>query len=138
MAKIVKQLRRGGEINMYNPYIAGMPTYVPALAIEIMRIVQAEYRGLAHIAGNHCMSRIAFARRIAEAFGYDPAVIVPNYDSIDDTPRPILAGLVSDHDGYQPINSHDYHDGLLELSKQKGIYHERPMERVEAGRPGSD
>lgn len=138
VAKIVQQLRRGGKINMYNPGIAGSPTYVPALAAEILRIVQSEYTGVAHIAGSPCISRLEFARQIARAFDYDPAVIVPNHSSIDGAPRPQRAGLICDHDGYRTIDGHKFSDGLLELSKKEGIYHERPMARMGAGRPGSD
>jgi dTDP-4-dehydrorhamnose reductase len=144
VAKIAKQLNglcniyRGAKISLYNPDITGTPTYVPALAKEILRIVQAEYEGMAHIVGTPCISRLGFARQIADTFGYDPAVIVPNYDHTDGAERPRKAGLICDHDGYRPIIIHDYNDGLLELSKQKGIYDERPMERMETGRPGSD
>lgn len=145
VAKIVKQLRRAREndpinpeIALYNPEITGTPTYVPALATEILRIVRAEYEGVAHIAGSPSVRRLEFAQEIANTFGYDPAVIVPNYESIDGAPRPQQAGLVCDHDGYRHIDNHHYQCGLLELSKQKGIYHERSMERVEAWRSGSD
>lgn len=138
VAKVVQQLRRGGEINMYKPGIAGSPTYVPALAAEILRIVRAEYTGVAHIAGSPCISRLEFALQIARAFDYDPGVIVPNHDSIDGAPRPQRAGLICDHDGHRTIDDHKFNDGLVELSKQKGIYHERPMERMGTGRSGSD
>jgi dTDP-4-dehydrorhamnose reductase len=99
VAKIVKQLRQGDKINMYNPDIIGTPTYVPALAAEIMWVVQGEYKGIAHIAGSPSVSRLEFAREIANAFGYDPALITPNYGEIDGAPRPQKAGLICDHDG---------------------------------------
>ena len=141
VAKIVQQLRRSGEIKMYNPGIVGTPTYVPYLAAEILRIIEAKYEGVAHIAGSPDISRLEFGRQIAISFGYDPAMIVPNYDSADGAPRPVCAGLicdhVCDHDIYN-INENSWIEGLLELSKQKGIYNERPMERMEAGRSGSD
>jgi dTDP-4-dehydrorhamnose reductase len=140
VAKIVQQLRRARRINsycpeitLYNPEIAGTPTYVPTLTAEILRIVRAEYEGVAHIAGMGQVSRLEFARQIADAFGYDPIIIVPCYDSIGGAPRPARAGLICDHDGYRTIDKHNYYDGLLELSKQKGIYYERPMERVATG-----
>lgn len=130
VGKIVQQLRRGG-LNLYNPDITGSPTYVPALAAEISRMVQTKYDGVTHIVGSPCISRLEFACQIARAFGYDPAAIVPIHSSIDGAPRPQRAGLICDHDGYRPIIAHDFSDGLLELSKQKGIYHEKPMERKE-------
>lgn len=128
VAKIVQQLRGGGEINLYNPNISGTPTYVPALAAEILRIVQAEYEGVAHIAGSSNVSRLKFAQEIARVFGYDPAAIVPKYNmfntnsSTGNAPRPTIAGLVCDHDGYRTIDGHNWLDGLTELSKQKEIY----------------
>jgi dTDP-4-dehydrorhamnose reductase len=139
VAKIVQQLRGVGKVDLYNPEITGSPTYVPSLAAEILRIVRAEYWGVAHIAGSPVATRLEFARQIAQAFGYDSDRIVPNYEPLlGVAPRPMKAGLICDHNGYMTVNSHSYHDGLSELSKQKGIYHERPMERVAAGRPGSD
>jgi hypothetical protein len=131
-------------INLYNPEIIGTPTYVPALAAEILRIVRAEYEGVAHIAGNPSVSRLNFAREIASVFGYDPVVIMPKYEIFDSVarpkvaPRPQLAGLICDHDGYRHIDNHHYQWGLLELSKMKGIYNERSMERMGTGRSGSD
>jgi dTDP-4-dehydrorhamnose reductase len=134
VAKVVKQLRAGGRVDLYNPDITGTPTYVPALAAEILRIVQAEYCGVAHVAGWPCVSRFEFAKQTVKAFGYDPEQIIParNGDGskADWATRPHQAGLICDHDGYQPINNHNYIDGLRELSKQKGIYNERPMEKV--------
>lgn len=138
VAKVVQQLRRACKINISNPDLAGSPTYVPTLAAEILRIVQAKYTDVGHIAGSPCISRLEFARQIARTFDYDPAVIMPNHNSIDGAPRPQRAGLICDHSGYKTVIGHNWFDGLLELSKQKGIYDERPMERVAAGRPGSD
>jgi dTDP-4-dehydrorhamnose reductase len=138
VAKIVKRLR-GGPLKMYGSNLSGTPTYVPILATEILRIVHAEYEGVAHIAGSPCVNRLTFAGHIAELFGCDPGLITPvEPGAVVSVPRPMRAGLICDHDGYRPISTHNYIDGLRELSKQKGIYDERPMERVDAGRSGSD
>jgi dTDP-4-dehydrorhamnose reductase len=141
VAKIVKQLRGNNTVKLYSPGIVGTPTYVPALAAEILRIVGVKYEGVAHIAGTPGISRLGFARSIAEFFGYDLDRIRPIYLHHDKpialmAPRPKRAGLISDHNGYRPIITSRWKDGLLELSKQKGIYRERPMERMAAGRPG--
>jgi dTDP-4-dehydrorhamnose reductase len=139
VAKIARQLRQGEQIELHSPDIRGTPTYVPALAAEILRMVKNEYEGITHVAGGPCVSRLEFARQIASLFLFDPESILPVYGRpIASAPRPSLAGLVCDHDGYRPINGHGYKDGLLELSKTKGIYDERPMERVEAGRSDID
>jgi dTDP-4-dehydrorhamnose reductase len=131
--KVVKQLRRGGKIEIYNPEIIGTPTYVPFLATETLRIVRTRYEGIAHIAGWPKVKRLTFARQVAGAFGYEPGLIEPNYGKEEGAPRPLNAGLICDHNGYQGIDSHNYRDGLLELSKKKGIYNERPMARMETG-----
>lgn len=133
VAKIVKQLRQGATINLYNPGLLGTPTYIPALAAETLRIVQEKYEGIAHVAGSPWASRIEFAHQIAEHFGCDPGLIVPINPPIgEDTkgaPRPVCAGLICDHDGYRTIDGHNWLDGLEELSKQKGIYNKKVMER---------
>ena len=122
VAKVAKQLKDGSTVNMYSPQMIGSPTYVPALATEIMRIVNDGYIGLAHVAGSPVSTRLEFARQIARAFGYDPGRIKPNHDQLTlVAPRPMKAGLICDHDGYLPIASHNYIDGLIELSNQKGI-----------------
>jgi dTDP-4-dehydrorhamnose reductase len=133
VAKIVRQLRRGKEVTLYNPEIMGTPTYVPALATEILRIVRAKYTGIAHVAGYPNIKRLEFARDIATRWGYDPALIVPSLGKASGAPRPQKAGLICDHNKYGKIVSHNYIDGLNDLAKQKGIFNERPMERVEAG-----
>ncbi len=130
VAKIVKQLRRGTTINLYNPEMTGTPTYVPMLAAEILRMVQASYAGRAHVAGWPAVTRLEFGQQIANTFGHDPHWIVPDYTPLADAaPRPLKAGLVCDHSGYQQINGHNWLDGLQELSKQKGIYNKKVIAR---------
>jgi dTDP-4-dehydrorhamnose reductase len=140
VAKIVKQLRRGKEVTLYNPGLLGTPTYVPALATEILRIVRLEYDGVAHVAGRPNVTRLEFGHEIARTFGYDSSMIgafptfsTPNLSDAGDALRPLVAGLVCDHNKYGKIVSHNYIDGLKDLAKQKGIFNERTMERVEAG-----
>jgi len=138
VAKIVAQLAEGKEVVLYNPDITGTPTYVPSLASEIIRLAREEYTGLAHVAGKRVLSRLTFAAMIAEIFGHDLDMITPVEGTPPGARRPKNAGLICDHTGYKQINSHDPIDGLYELSTQKGAFHERPMEKVEAGRSGSD
>jgi dTDP-4-dehydrorhamnose reductase len=138
VAKIVKQLGRPESIDLYNSDIVGTPTYVPALAAEIMRMSNEKYTGIAHVAGSPAMTRLEFAMHTAETFGYNADWIQPAGDATIGARRPKKAGLICDHDGYLPANGHNWLDGLAELSKQKGIYNERPMERMETGRPSTD
>lgn len=121
VAKVVKRLEQGEKVILYQPNLIGTPTYVPALGEEIIRLVKEEYTGVAHVAGRVHMTRLEFARLIACAFGFDPNDIEP-VDTIDASyqaaPRPYKAGLVSDHDGFRPVNSHSAADGLRELAER--------------------
>jgi dTDP-4-dehydrorhamnose reductase len=121
VSAIVKQLRTGEPVKLYNPYLSGTPTYVPALAAEMIRIIKEGYTGVAHIAGNQCMTRLDFARLIAVAFGYNPDLIIPNEGPVNGAIRPPKAGLICDHSGYGKINSHDITDGLEELENKEVI-----------------
>lgn len=118
-AKIVKKLVMGDRVTLYQPGLSGTPTYVPALAKEIIRIVKEGYTGIAHIAGGQTMTRLEFARLIAETFGFNPDDIIPSDGPMlpNSAPRPPLAGLICDHSGYRPINSHDIREGLAELAQ---------------------
>ncbi len=114
--KIVKQLEQGKKVMMYQPGLIGTPTYVPDLAKEVIRIVKAEYTGVAHIAGNRSMTRLFFAQMIAQAFGFNSDDIVPVDGKPTGAPRPPIAGLVCDHSGYSPVNGHSAKEGLWELA----------------------
>lgn len=134
VAKIVKQLRQGATINLYNSEMTGTPTYAPLLAAEILKIGRSNYIGMVHVAGRPAVTRLEFAQHIADVFGYDPLWIIPDYTPLADmAPRPLKAGLFCDHSGYRSVDGHCWLDGLEELSKQKGIYNESPMERMAAG-----
>ena len=119
VSKIVAQLERDEVVKLYNANMIGTPTYVPALAGEIMRMINDGYQGLAHVAGNSFMSRLAFARMIAEEFGYDPEMIVDCGISEDGAPRPKKAGLICDYTDYKAVSAQDPLEGLRELANNK-------------------
>ncbi len=128
VAKVLAQLAAGKSITMYSPDLSGTPTYVPALAAEILRMVHENYTGLAHVVGQKVLTRLEFAMHVAATFGYNADWTQPTDDAPTGAPRPMKAGLICDHSGYCDVMSHDFVDGLQELSKQKGIYHEMPKE----------
>jgi len=131
VAKIVKQLREKSHATLYNPELIGTPTYIPALAAEIMRIVNERYTGIVHIAGKDHLTRLEFARAVAKTFGYDPGRVWGTDILVKGTaPRPVRAGLICDHSEYKPITSHNVIDGLKELAAKENVFNERPMERV--------
>ena len=129
VSKVVEQLADGSQVKLYQPDLRGSPTYIPALAAEIIRIIEAKYTGVAHIAGDAQMTRLQFAQMIAKAFGFNPDDIIAiddgylAYNEPDEplisragAPRPPVAGLICDHDGYQTIISHSMQRGLNELA----------------------
>lgn len=119
VAKIIRQLAQGKQVTLYQSGMTGTPTYVPALAEEILRIVEEGYTGVAHIAGRKTMSRLEFARLAAYTFGFDPDDIIPS-DSITvpyPAPRPYRGGLICDHSERKPIRSHSAAQGLEELAR---------------------
>ncbi len=137
VSKIIAKLNAGHPTDLHNSDIVGTPTYVPFLADEILRMVQDNYTGTVHIAGKRAMTRLEFARHTAAIFGYNADWIQPASGIPSGAPRPEKCGLICDHSGYNNVLAHDPLDGLEELAK-KGIYHERPMERMETGRPSSN
>lgn len=116
VSKVVDQLESGNTVTMYNPELVGTPTYVPALSKEVWRIVNEGYTGLAHIAGNKRLSRLNFARMVADVFGYDQGLVEPNYGPLEGAPRPQRAGLICDHSEYKSIKSHNITDGLMAMA----------------------
>lgn len=118
VAKIVQQLRERQPVKLYTPNLRGTPTYVPDLAIEILRMVNAEYTGVAHIVGDKLLTRDLFSYLIAETFGYDSALIVPMEGPIEGASRPMKAGLIPDHSNYKVVDSHNPINGLQELASQ--------------------
>lgn len=121
VSKIVAQLEQGNVVKLYNADIIGTPTYVPALATEIIRMVKDGYQGLAHVSGNRFMTRLVFARMIAETFGYDPEMIVSYGDALQGAPRPKNAGLLCDYTGYKTVQFQNPLDGLKKLAIKKGV-----------------
>jgi dTDP-4-dehydrorhamnose reductase len=118
VAKIVKQLREGKTVHLYTPNLLGTPTYVPALAAEILRMVEAEYTGVAHVVGENFITRHLFTEWIAKAFGYNPELIVQMEGSLPGATRPMRAGLIPQHSGREIVQTHNPIDGLKELAAQ--------------------
>ena len=73
-------------------------TWGPMLAEATAELLERGAAGLWHIAGTDVLSRHAFALRVAERFGKDPALFRPTSvrEAPPRAPRPLRAGLRTD------------------------------------------
>ena len=99
------ELDAGNEIGIVDDQVS-TPTYAPDLARAAVEAVEAGLTGLSHAAGPTSLSRYAFTRRLAEAYGYDPTLVDPisTAELGQDAPRPTDGSLDStplyDHLGW--------------------------------------
>ncbi len=73
----------------------GNPTLIDDLAYATVQLVIQQATGLYHVGGTEWLSRYAFARMIAEVFGYDPELVQPTSTAAlnQKARRPLKAGL---------------------------------------------
>lgn len=116
VSKVVNRLKQGKTVELWQPRLNGTPTYVPALAAELIRMANDEYTGLAHVAGNKLWTRVMFAKEIAKAFEFDQSLIVANEKPLTGAPRPMNAGLICGHSGGKRVNTHNPIDGFNKLA----------------------
>jgi dTDP-4-dehydrorhamnose reductase len=95
--RLLEALRKGQEIAVPVDQ-AGTPTYAPALADAVFDLLAARARGVINVAGSELVTRDAFAREAASAFGEDPALVrsVLTRELRQAAPRPLKGGLSSD------------------------------------------
>jgi dTDP-4-dehydrorhamnose reductase len=70
----LSELDAGNDIGIVDDQVS-TPTYAPDLARAIVDVVEDGVTGLHHAAGPTSLSRYAFTRRLAEAYGHDPALV---------------------------------------------------------------
>ncbi|MEM4619309.1 MAG: NAD(P)-dependent oxidoreductase, partial [Desulfurococcaceae archaeon] len=76
----LEKLLKGEEVYAFYDQILS-PTYVYALALELVKIVEKQITGIIHLAGER-LSRYEFARILAKVVGADESLIKPV--SVDD------------------------------------------------------
>src|SRR5438309_7091784 len=95
--QLVDRLRAGRRMRVPSDQVI-TPTPAPDLAAAIVELVDRGARGTFHAAGPEILSRPEFARRGAETFGLDPALLDmrTTADLGLAAPRPLRAGLRTD------------------------------------------
>ncbi|MEM6326973.1 MAG: SDR family oxidoreductase [Bacteroidota bacterium] len=93
---LVRELSAGREVQVTTDQIR-TPTFAPDLAEGIAHVLRLGTNGLYHVAGEDLISTFAFAERLTERFGYDPALLVPvtTAELHPGAPRPLQTGLLT-------------------------------------------
>ena len=73
--QLAKALSAGKPLECPSDQVSS-PSYGPDVARAVVSLVEAGHSGLIHVAGPEVMSRVPFARALAEGFGLDPSLIV--------------------------------------------------------------
>ena len=97
VCQLVDRLRAGQRMRVPSDQLI-TPTPAPDLAGAIVELVDHGARGIFHAAGPEILARPEFARRAAEAFALDPALLEmrPTAELGLAAPRPLRAGLRTD------------------------------------------
>lgn len=95
-AWVVRELRAGKAVRVVDAQW-GTPTLADHLAEGLVRAAERSLAGLHHAAGATCVSRLAFARGTARAFGLDEGLVqeMPAGELQQRAPRPAYACLDS-------------------------------------------
>lgn len=109
-------------------HLYGSPTYVPHLVEALLWLAQdwpVKWNTLApkpilNIVGDGNMSRYAWGRKVADAFGFDKALVVPSDKEWGTVARPLRGGLVVDKARHLGVPIYSPDDGLAALRKADG------------------
>ena len=95
--QLVDALRAGRPFTVPSDQVI-TPTDVSSLAAAVVELIEGGHSGTFHICGPERMLRPAFAQRVVDAFGLDPAALrtVPTSELGLAAPRPLRAGLRDD------------------------------------------
>jgi dTDP-4-dehydrorhamnose reductase len=95
---LIGQLRAGGRARIVHDQI-GSPTLADNLAQMTLALATSDVSGIFNTVGADVLSRLDFARQIADVFDLDASLIDPitTADLAQPAPRPLQAGLLMDH-----------------------------------------
>ncbi len=93
---VVEQLENKDTVPVVVDEI-GNPTLTDDLAYGIIQIIEKKFQGVLNVAGEDLISRLEFAREIAEQLNADPKRIVPlpSGQLVRAAKRPLRSGLVT-------------------------------------------
>lgn len=93
---LIQNLEKNAPLRIVDDQI-GNPTLADDLAYGLIRGAELGRSGIYHIAGRDIVSRFEFAKRIAQAFNFDPGLITPIKTAQLRQPahRPLKSGLIT-------------------------------------------
>lgn len=125
----IGQLRQGKPIRVVDDQF-GNPTLASELAGALRTLAESGKSGVFHLSGSEVIERCSFARRIAETFGLDEALISPvnTAEFKQPAPRPLKSGFIVEKAGKElGVHMSNVMGGLekfrsefLELEKEQG------------------
>ncbi|MDB5350374.1 MAG: dTDP-4-dehydrorhamnose reductase [Planctomycetota bacterium] len=94
--QLVKTLRAGKTLTVPSDQVSS-PSYGPDVASATVRLIEDGHSGIFHVVGPEVMSRVTFARAIAEEFGLEPSLIQgkATAEMGQGAPRPLDGGLLA-------------------------------------------
>jgi len=97
VCQLVDRLRRDEMFDVPSDQLI-TPTYVPALAKAVLKLVRLRHDGIVHVAGPGIMGRFEFAKVAARSFGLRPELLQPRPTAELGlvAPRPMRCGLKVD------------------------------------------
>ena len=75
---VIKQLRKKAALQAFENIISN-PTNIKDLCLAIFKLIEMEYNGTIHIAGDQAISRYQYALEIAKTFDLDETFVIPAY-----------------------------------------------------------
>jgi len=93
---LTKKLEAKERITIVNDQI-GNSTLVDDLAYGTLKLIEADKKGIYNVAGLEIESRLEFAYKVCEVFGYDKNLIsvIKTKDLNQPAPRPLNSGLIT-------------------------------------------
>lgn len=97
VCQLVDRLRAGQAFDVPSDQFI-TPTYAPALADAVVRLVRLGHRGIFHVAGPRILGRMDFARLVADAYALPAELLRPRVTKELGlaAPRPLRCGLEVD------------------------------------------
>lgn len=94
VCQLVDRLRAGEAFDVPSDQLI-TPTYAPALADAVVRLVRLGHRGIFHVAGPRIVGRMDFARLVADAYALPAELLRPRVTTELGllAPRPLRCGL---------------------------------------------